>query len=271
MPEMPELEVLVGVLGPSLKGRTIEKVTISPKFGFLLRTPPDDLARALEGSRIDAMWRRGKFLVFDLKRHGRSRRLVLNPMLGGRLHWAPSAAKPPPSVIFAIALEGGDTLRLTDFARMARVYLVGGEELDTVPGWAELGPEAGAIGLDEFQARIKRHPGEVKNLLRNQAFVAGIGNAYSDEILFEARFHPMRKRPTLKPDELEHLHASTGAVLRDAIAAIRAQPAYEPHKQDRGFMKIHLRGGQPCPRCGHRIAEIKARGEVTNYCRGCQK
>jgi formamidopyrimidine-DNA glycosylase len=271
MPEMPELEVLVDVLGPQLKGRTIEKVTISPKFGFLLRTPPADLARALEGSRIEAMWRRGKFLVLDIGDSSKGRRLVLNPMLGGRLNWAPAAGKPPPSIIFALMLDGGDVLRLTDFARMARVYLVGREELDTVPGWLELGPEADVITLEDFQARVKRHPGELKNLLRNQAFVAGIGNAYSDEVLFEAGFHPMRKRPTLKPEDLEKLHASVGTVLRDAVAAIKAQPDYEPHKQDRGFMKVHLRGGQPCPRCGHRIAEIKAGGEVTNYCRNCQK
>ena len=264
---MPELEVLRVTLGPQLKGRTIRKVTISPKFGFLLRTPPDDLARALEGGRTEKMWRRGKFLVFDLGKQ----RLVLNPMLGGRLHWAPTTAKPPPSVIFAMELDDGKVLRLTDFARMARVYLVGAKELDTVPGWAALGPEADDVGLEEFRQRIKRHPGELKNLLRNQAFVAGVGNAYSDEILFAARFHPMRKRSTLKPEDIAALHAATGEVLHAAIAAIRGQAAYEPHKQDRGFMKVHMRGGEACPRCGHRIAEIKARGEVTNYCRNCQK
>ncbi len=122
-----------------------------------------------------------------------------------------------------------------------------------------------------FQARIKKHPGELKNLLRNQAFVAGVGNAYSDEILFEARFHPMRKRSTLKPEDVGALHAATGEVLHSAVATIKVQPDYEPHKQDRGFMKVHMRGGQACPRCGHRIAEIKARGEITNYCRSCQK
>jgi formamidopyrimidine-DNA glycosylase len=267
MPEMPELEVLSEVLGPKLSGRTIDRVTISPKFGFLLRTPPDDLARQLQGSSIGRMWRRGKFLVFDLD----GKRLVLNPMLGGRLHWARVQDKPPPSVILALDLDSGDVLRLTDFARMARVYLVAEAELDTVPGWAELGPEADAVGLEEFQNRIRRHPGELKNLLRNQAFVAGVGNAYSDEILFAARFHPMRKRSTLEPDDIAALHAATGGVLRDAVEAIRAQPDYEPHKQDRSFMKVHMRGGQACPRCGHRIAEIKAGGEVTNYCRNCQK
>ncbi|HXA41405.1 MAG TPA: DNA-formamidopyrimidine glycosylase family protein [Candidatus Solibacter sp.] len=267
MPEMPELEVLSEYLGPRLAGQEIRKVTVSPKFGFLLRTPPADLARALEGSRIERIWRRGKFLVLDVD----SKMLVINPMLGGRLHWSGSGGKPPPATIMSMDLSGGETLRLTDFARMARVYLVDQGELDSVPGWAELGPEADSVTLEDFRARIRRHPGELKNLLRNQAFVAGVGNAYSDEILHEAQMLPLRKRSTLSPEDVDSLHEATTSVLADAVAKIRAQPDYEPHKQDRSFMKVHLRGGEACPRCGHRIAEIKARGEVFNYCRGCQK
>ena len=185
-----------------------------------------------------------------------------------------TARGPAPSALQASQgawlFAGGETLRLTDFARMARVYLVDGGELDGVPGWSELGPEADSVSLDDFRARIRRHPGELKNLLRNQAFVAGIGNAYSDEILFGAQMLPLRKRSSLGADEVESLHAAVVDVLADAVEQIRAQPDYQPHKQDRGFMKVHLRGGEACPRCGHRIAEIKARGEVFNYCRGCQ-
>ena len=267
MPEMPELEVLCEVLGPRLEGHEVTRVTVSPKFGFLLRTPPDDLARSLEGGRIRKLWRRGKFVVLDVGAHD----LVINPMLGGRLHLSKVDAKPPPRGLFAIEVDSAERVTLTDFARMARVYLVARSDVDSVPGWAELGPEADSVGFDEFMQRIRRHPGEVKNLLRNQAFIAGIGNAYSDEILHEARLLPFRKRPTLKPEELEGLHAAIGTVLHEAVAAIRAQPDYESHKQDRSYMKVHMRGGEACPRCGHRIAEIRARGEITSYCRGCQK
>jgi len=258
---MPELEVLHEYLSPRLVGEEIKRVTVSPKFGFLLRTPPADLARALEGQVIDGIWRRGKFLVVDIGK----RKLVVNPMLGGRIHWSGSGGKAPPATIFALDLKSGETLRLTDFARMARVYLVGDGELDSVPGWSELGPEADAVSVEEFVSRIRRHPGELKNLLRNQAFVAGIGNAYSDEILHAARMLPLRKRSSLKPEDIEALHGAVGDVLADAVAKIRAQPDYQPHKQDRSFMAVHLRGGEACPRCGHRIAEIKARGEVFNY------
>ena len=267
MPEMPELEGLRAVLGPVVVGRTIEDVAVSPKFGFLLRTPPDDLSRALVGGTVERMWRRGKFLVFDVG----ERRLVINPMLGGRLHWATRAEKPPPAWLFGLGLDDGHVLRLTDFARMARVYLVDAATVDSVPGWSELGPDADSVSFEEFAQRIRRHPGELKNLLRNQAFIAGIGNAYSDEILHEARLLPLRKRSTLTPDELRALYDATTKVLAESTAAILSQPGYVPHKQDRSYMKVHLHGGEPCPRCGHLVAEISARGEVFNFCRGCQK
>jgi formamidopyrimidine-DNA glycosylase len=267
MPEMPELEVLRDYFEPRLSNREISRVSVSPKFGFLLRTPLADLARALEGQAIGPLSRRGKFFTIEVA----DRKLVINPMLGGRLHWSPVSAKPPPSWLFALEIEGSDVLHLTDFARMARVYLVSDAELETVPGWSEMGPEAADVSAGDFATRIKRHPGELKNLLRNQAFVAGIGNAYSDEILHAAQMLPLRKRPTLKPDDLSLLHASVGKVLNDAVTAIKAQPGYEPHKQDRSFMAVHMKGGEACPRCGHRIAQLSAGGSVTNFCRGCQR
>src|ERR1700738_402997 len=245
MPEMPELEVLCEYLAPRLVGEAIAGVTVSPKFGFLPRTPPADLAQALEGQAITAIWRRGKFLVFDVgsphvrAKHGGAQKLVINPMLGGRLHWAGSRAQPPPATILTPDLRPGEPLRLTDFARMARVYLIGEDELDTVPGWADLGPEADSVGLEEFQARIRRHPGELKNLLRNQAFIAGIGNAYSDEILHAAQMLPLRKRSSLTADDVEALHRAVISTLADAVEKIRSQPDYQPHKQDRGFMAVH--------------------------------
>jgi len=267
VPELPELTVLREYLEPRIRGRRIKRVEVSPKFGFLLRTPPADLAAALEGREIRAIERRGKFLVLDVD----DRHLVINPMLGGRLYWSGTGEKAPPATIFMLALDDGEALRLTDFARMARVYLVDRGHLDEVPGWADLGPEADTVDLETFRARIKRHPGELKNLLRNQAFIAGVGNAYSDEILHAAHMLPLRKRPTLTPDDVAELHVATHSTLQHAIDTIRAQPDYQPHKQDRSFMQVHMRGGQACPRCGHRIAEIKAGGEVTNFCRGCQR
>jgi len=154
--------------------------------------------------------------------------------------------------------------------KMGRVYWVVPGALPTIPGWAELGPDALTVTFSEFSQRIRRHPGELKNLLRNQAFIAGVGNAYSDEILHEAELLPLRKRTTLKPDELARLYAATHKVLSSAIESIKGQPGYEPRKQDRSFMAVHGKAKGKCPRCGHRISELTARGEATDFCRGCQ-
>jgi formamidopyrimidine-DNA glycosylase len=266
VPELPELEVLKEYLGPRLEGRQVEHVTVLPKLSFLLRTPPEGFARELTGLRFERVWRRGKFLAFDMDGHI----LLINPMLGGRLQWTTAAEKVSKDTVFRLTLAGGDELRFLDSVKMGRIYWVPAGALPTVPGWSELGPDALEVSQSDFAQRIRRHPGELKNLLRNQAFVAGIGNAYSDEILHRAGLLPLRKRSTLKPDDVQRLHGATHQVLSEAIAAIRAQPHYVSHKQDRTFMAVHTKGGQKCPRCGHRISELNTRGETTNFCRGCQ-
>jgi formamidopyrimidine-DNA glycosylase len=267
MPELPELEVLREYLGPRLEGEKIAQVWTSPKLSFLLRTPPGEFGHQLRGGVFERTWRRGKFLIFDIS----GQHLVINPMLGGRLQWTKPAEKVQAATVFRLTLESGGELRFLDTVKMGRVYWVKPGALPTIPGWAELGPDAVSVALPEFWQRIRRHPGELKNLLRNQAFVAGVGNAYSDEILHAAGFLPLRKRTSLKPDDITKLHAATNDVLRSAIDAIKAQSHYVPHKQDRSFMAVHGKGGQKCPRCGHRISELTARGENTNFCRGCQR
>ena len=266
MPELPELEVVREVVGPRILGRPLTEVTVSARLGFLLRTPAGDLAAALRGRAVQGMKRRGKFMLFELGD------LVLadNPMLGGRFQWAEPGEKVAAATVVRLQFGDGGELRLTDSARMGRIYLVAAGRLEAdVPGFGEQGPEALGVGLEEWSRRIRRHPGELKNLLRNQAFVAGIGNAYSDEILWEAQMLPLRRRSSLDAAGVERLWASTQRVLAGAIESIRAQPDYQPHKQDRSFMRVHMKSGA-CPRCGHRISELTARGEVTNFCRGCQ-
>ena len=121
-----------------------------------------------------------------------------------------------------------------------------------------------------FYKRLRRFRDELKDLLRNQEFLAGIGNAYSDEILFEARLLPLRRRATLKPADEEALFAAIPAVLSRAVEAILANPNYDESKQDRSFMSVHMKGGKTCPRCGHRISQLGSNREPLNFCRGCQ-
>jgi formamidopyrimidine-DNA glycosylase len=267
MPEMPELEVIRERLSPLLTGREVRQVEVSPRHGFMLRVTPDDLTGALTGRPLEAMWRRGKFLVLD----SGGQHLVINPMLGGRLQWvAAKGERIAAATVFRLLLDGDEELRFLDTVRMGRVYLAPAGGLDAVPGWSELGPEAVDISAADFATRIRRHRGELKSVLRNQAFIAGIGNAYSDEILHDAGMLPLRKRTTLDAAGVETLHASTQRVLTDAVATIAAQPHWLAHKQDRSFMRVHGKGGEACPRCGHRISELTAQQRVTSFCRGCQ-
>jgi formamidopyrimidine-DNA glycosylase len=166
-------------------------------------------------------------------------------------------------------------IRYRDPTQMGKVYLRPAGIERPVPGLGdpEQGPDADDPGLtlEVWRDRIRRHPGELKNLLRNQSFVAGIGNAYSDEILHAAGLLPFRKRASLASEEVDALYTATRATLADAIEVLRARvpPTFE--KQVRDFLKVHDKGGQPCPRCGTRITEVKAGGFITSYCRGCQR
>ncbi len=274
MPELPELEALRIRLGPRLEGRLITAATVNPKKAHMLRYPVEDFAKELPARRIVSLSRRGKHLVFatELGGGGSERWLVINPMLGGRFQMVDGGTPVPATEVFTIRIEGRQELRYLDFRDMGRIYWV--SDLATeVPGWAELGPEAdsvAAMGIDAFRKRLRRFRDELKDLLRNQEFLAGIGNAYSDEILFEARLLPLRRRASLKPADEEALFAAIPLVLSRAVEAILANPNYDESKQDRSFMAVHMKGGKTCPRCGHRISQLGSNREPLNFCRGCQ-
>ena len=141
-----------------------------------------------------------------------------------------------------------------------------------VAGWDALGPDADdeALDLDAWQARIRRHNGELHNLLKNQEFVAGIGNAYSDEILWAARVAPFRKRSSLAPEESEALWRAAHEVCAWAVEELRERvpPTFE--RQARDFLRVHMRGGEACPRCGATISEVSPGGFTTSWCLSCQ-
>jgi len=155
------------------------------------------------------------------------------------------------------------------------VYLLPAGVARVVPGLGEgeQGPDAldPALDLDAWRSRIRRHPGALKGLLRNQAFVAGIGNAYSDEILYAAGLLPSRRRSTLAAEEVDTLYHAMRTTLASAIEILRDRvpPAFETQVRD--FLAVHNKGGQPCPRCGTRITQLSPGGHITSFCRGCQR
>jgi formamidopyrimidine-DNA glycosylase len=291
LPELPDLTIVAQAFHAALSGRPIQSATAPGPLA--VRGTPAELV-ALEGQRVTAVRRRGKFLDIDLDRD----RIVVNPMLTGRFQLARPDTRLPSKTAVILAFGSrkarprdaaswtagaewltADSLevevRYRDPTQMGKVYVLPAGVDRQVPGRGpdEQGPDADDpdLTLAAWQARIRRHPGELKNLLRNQAFVAGIGNAYSDEILHAARLMPFRKRASLADEEVDELYRATRETLAAAIEVLRRRvpPTFE--EQVRDFLAVHLKGGQPCPRCGTRISEVKAGGFVTSFCRGCQR
>jgi formamidopyrimidine-DNA glycosylase len=273
LPELPELELLRQTLTSFAGGKKVLHVALNPGRAFVIRYPPQDFARDLQGRTLKRVERNGKFLLFEFADAGPT--LVINPMLSGRFAYASRAAPALSSTCFTLQLSGGEDIRFLDNTMMARVYLASDPAAD-IPTFAELGPDALAptLDLDTFTARLRKHRGEIKNVLRNQSFVAGIGNAYADEILFEARIRPLRRASTLSEGERRSLYEAMRSVLSSAVDTVIAQyraHKHPLHKQDRTFMKVHAKGKALCPRCGHRISSVHSGGESTSFCRGCQK
>ena len=292
MPELPDLTVVAEAFDAALRGRPIASAEAPGPLA--VRGTPSEL-EALVGQTVGQIRQRGKFLMIDLDRDA----IVVNPMLTGRFQLAGPGVKQPSKTAVVLGfgpaasrgrfkpaawtrdaawLPGADAnpeVRYRDPTQMGKVYLLPAGLDRSVPG---LGP--GEIGLDvddpvltleAWRDGIRRHPGELKNLLRNQSFIAGIGNAYSDEILHAAKLLPFRKRSTLAEEEVDALHAAARSTVGDAIEILRRRvpPTFETQVRD--FLAVHLKGGQACPRCGTRITEVKAGGFVTSYCRGCQR
>ena len=225
MPELPDLTVVADALHAAIAGRPV--VSAVAPGPLAVRGTPAELA-ALAGQTVVSIRRRGKFLLIDLDRD----EIAANPMLTGRFQLASPGEKLPTktAAVFgfgprsggpadpadwtrgAVWLPADDArpeIRYRDPTQMGKIYLRPAEVDRPIPGLggSDQGPDADdpALTRDVWRERIRRHPGELKNLLRNQSFVAGIGNAYSDEILHAAGLLPFRKRASLAPEEVDSL------------------------------------------------------------------
>ena len=290
MPELPDLAILADAFHAGLVGRAVE--SIATPESLVVRGTPAEL-EALRGQRLKRVEQRGKFLDFTFEHD----RVVINAMLTGRLGFAVPGAKAwsqtAAVVVFGTRQRGAPRgaarwtrraawlpaddasvqLRYRDATRMGKIYILPAGVERSVPGWDERGPDADDDGLDleTWRKRIAKHQGELKNLLKNQAFVAGIGNGYSDEILWAAQLAPFRKRSTLAPDEVDRLYQATRDVMAWSIGELQARvpPRFEVEVRD--YLKVHRKGGSPCPRCGTRLSELSPGGFVTTFCRTCQR
>ena len=269
MPEIPDLEAIRAFLNERIIGVEITKAeTYIP---YIFRTPAVDVAAGLAGNRFGQVLRHGKFLLFGL---ADEQVLAINPMLTGRFQYVKPAAKKRAKTCLMLTLANGWQLRYADERLMGKIYLVHLDDLQSIPTWPEMGPDALEISEEEFRQRIRKFTGAIKNILTNHKFVAGVGNAYSDEILFEARINPFRRRTTLSDDEIGALYQAIHKTMQRSIPILREHFRDElDYEEWRDHLKIHKKGASGegrCPRCGTHITEIAPNQRITSWCRNCQ-
>jgi formamidopyrimidine-DNA glycosylase len=266
MPELPDLEVIREFLAPRIVGVSI--VSAEVRRPLVVRNLlGGDAAGHLVQRNFVAVRRRGKFLVFRLDE---GVTLIVNPMLAGRIRYGEPLARHRTRDALVLSLDDGYELCYHDSKDMGKIYLTADPAL--VPTFSDLGPEANDpdLTLEAFRERLRSHHGEIKGVLTNQSFLAGIGNAYADEICWRAGLYPFRRRPSFSDDEVAQLYSAMQAVLTEAIETLREQVGEAIDVEVRGFLAVHGKAGQPCPRCGNPISKVTRQRRMTNFCRTCQ-
>ncbi|MGC5032434.1 Fpg/Nei family DNA glycosylase [Micromonospora sp. DT229] len=270
MPELPEVEALAGYLRQRAVGRRVERleaVAISALKTY------DPALTAVTGRSVTDACRHGKFLDvgFDGDLH-----LVVHLARAGWLHYREAFASTVPlrpgkgPIALRARLDDGSGFDLTEAGTQKKlaVYLV--TDPQAVPGVAKLGPDALAADLATFAEAVRSRRGQVKGVLTDQAVLAGVGNAYSDEILHAAKLSPFALTDRLTDEQMATLHTATRRVLGDAVTRSLGQRAAELKGEKRSGLKVHARTGLPCPVCGDTVREVSFADSSLQYCPTCQ-
>ncbi|AOT62315.1 MULTISPECIES: Fpg/Nei family DNA glycosylase [Streptomyces] len=270
MPELPEVEALRAFLDDHLTGKEIARVL--PVAISVLKTYDPPLS-ALEGATVTSVGRYGKFL--DIRADGLH--LLIHLARAGWLRWRDTLPSGPPRpgkgpLALRTALTGGDGFDLTEAgtAKRLAVHLV--HDPAEVPGVARLGPDplAGSFDREAFAALLAGERRQIKGALRDQSLIAGVGNAYSDEILHAARMSPFKPVRNLTEDEITALYEALRTTLAEAVARSRGVEAGRLKSEKRSGLRVHGRTGEPCPVCGDTIREVSFSDSSLQYCPTCQ-
>lgn len=270
MPELPEVQALARFLGEKTAGRTIESVDVGSLSALKTFDPPVD---ALAGREVSGTGRRGKFLIFDVD----GLFLVLHLARAGWIRWSepiPQTRVRPGKgpLALRVRFEGGDGFDATEAGTEKRLAVYVVDELDNVEGIARLGPDPldPAFDAAALGTVLKERGGQLKAALTDQSAVAGVGNAYSDDVLHAARLSPFKNADKLDDDELTRLHSALVSVLSDAVERSAGLPAAGLKSEKRAGMRVHGRAGEDCPVCGDRIREVSFSSRSLQYCPTCQ-
>ena len=260
MPEWPELRVMQERIAAALVGRKVVAVRVGDPVVLRAVKPVDEL---LVGRTLRSVTHHGKFLVFAFD----GLDMTVNPMLAGIFLLRPVGAKATKDTRMRLEFEGGTELRYRDDVRMGKVY-VGIE----APGLADIGPDAGMLDWTEaeFSDRARSKRSEVRNLLQDQTFVSGIGNAYADEILWDAKLHPKRRVGSLTTEEMHRFYTSLRSVIATGLAEVETAMPPELGEKPRKHMQVRGRAGKPCPRCGAVIMRRRKGLDDVDLCPKCQ-
>ncbi|WP_353828109.1 DNA-formamidopyrimidine glycosylase family protein [Agromyces sp. SYSU T0242] len=292
MPESPEVQALVEDLDARLTGRAIAEVDVLEFRVTKTRTRP---LSTLVGERVTGVARHGKLvdvefdgsehLVVSLGRHGWARWRDAEAS-GGDADGATRAttaeaeaeagaeaeAEPPPPALAVLEFDAGPALELTDAGGWVSLACWVVDEADEVPAIAKLASDPADPGFAraDFEGVVRGRRKQVKAILQDQESFAGIGNAYSDEILHAAKVSPVVHGAGLGDDDLERLYEATLGVIRDAIDARRGIPIDELKAAKVAAMRVHGRAGEACPRCGDTVLDFSFASTTAQYCPTCQ-
>ncbi|HEY4604879.1 MAG TPA: DNA-formamidopyrimidine glycosylase family protein [Blastococcus sp.] len=268
MPELPEVEALAAFLRENAVGRVITRVDLAAVQAIKTFDPP---LSALGGLEVTGASRHGKFLDLDVS----GLHLVVHLARAGWLHWRTGLPTAPPKpgkgpLAVRVHLEEGEGFDLTEAGtrKSLAVYLV--RSPAEVPGIARLGPDALEVDRETFATLMAGRNGQLKGALTDQTLLAGIGNAYSDEILHTARLSPFKMADRLTDDELVRLFDAMRATLADALERQVGQRAATLKGEKRSGLQVHARTGLPCPVCGDTVREVSFADTSLQYCPTCQ-
>lgn len=270
MPELPEVQALVDFLAERTSGLAIADVELASFSVLKTFDPPSS---ALAGGPVDEVSRHGKFLDMDID----GIHLIFHLARAGWLRWSDelprTVVRPGKSPIaLRVRLSDGSGFDLTEAGtkKSLAAYIV--RDPREVPGVARLGPDPMAhdFSLETFAGMLEGRRTQIKGLLRDQEFLAGVGNAYSDEILHVARLSPFAIASSLKSEEVQRLYAALRDTLSGAVVAASGRPAKELKDAKREGMRVHGRTGQVCPVCGDTVREVSFADSSLQYCATCQ-
>jgi formamidopyrimidine-DNA glycosylase len=267
VPERPDLDYAVPILHRELAARTITGVAVK-KPVILRLTLPGSPADLLVGRSFREVTRRAHFVLFPLGEVD----LVVAPMLAGRFAIAEPGQKAPGDLAMTFTLDDRRELRYRDDVQMGKVYVIAPGQWAQVPGLERIGVDVldpRAFTLEAFRALTASRRDQVKVFLMDKSALDSLGNAYADEVLFEAGIHPKTWVRSLGDEELARLHRAIPAVLSRAAAEITSRaPATDEKLRD--FLSVRNKHKAPCPRCGAAIRKAGVHGHDAFFCPRCQ-